>query len=64
MDLRLFTDPYEQQDGVARWVVQLCDEGAWHDWCRHGTTPGPNELVVASVRLVFLTEMSAQRDMG
>lgn len=57
MDLRVFTDPFEQ-DGDARCLVQLCDEGAWHDFERHGTPPAITELVVASVRLVFLVEMS------
>ena len=56
MDLRLLTDPYEQQDEVSRWVVQLCDEAAWHEWSRHGITPEPKDLVVASVQLVFLAE--------
>lgn len=64
MDLRVFTDPYEQQDEASRWVVQLCDEGAWYDWCRHETAPGPSDLVVASVRLVFLTETLASNDMA
>lgn len=56
MDLRLFTDPYEQQDEASRGIVQLCDEGAWHDGCRHEISPAPNDLVVASVRLVFVIE--------
>lgn len=58
MDLRLFTDPHQQGD-PSLWVVQLCDEGAWHDWCRHKIAPPAHDLVVASVPLVFLTEIAA-----
>lgn len=55
-DLRVLTDPYEECTDRRRWVTQLCEEGAWYDLDRHGVTPGPNALVTASVRLVFVLE--------
>lgn len=54
MDLRVFTDPCEEHGSGSRWVTQLCDEGAWYDFERNQIAPKPTELVVASVRLVFL----------
>lgn len=54
VDLRVLTDPYEEHFGPGRCVVQLCDEGAWHDLERHGVQPHHKELVVASARLVFV----------
>ena len=59
LDLRVFTDPYEERARDLKWVVQLCGEGAWHDFVRHGKHPDPKELVVASVRLVFLVDGTA-----
>lgn len=54
MDLRVLTDPYEEHTDKTRWVVQLCDEGAWYDLKRHEIEPQMEERVVASVRLVFV----------
>lgn len=54
LDLRVFTAPYRETTDKARWVVQLCDEGAWHDYERHGIEPEGHERVVASHRLVYL----------
>lgn len=54
MDLRVFTDPYKEFPDKARWVAQLCDEGAWHDYERHGIEPEPRDRLVASTRLIFL----------
>ena len=54
MDLRVFSEPYEQRTDKPRTVLQLCDEGAWHDFVRHGITPAPSDCIVASVRLVFV----------
>lgn len=59
VDLRVFTDPYEENTDKKRWVVELCEEGAWHDFERHGIEPGRPERLVASVRLVFLLIDSA-----
>lgn len=56
MDLRVFTEPYEKLGDSSQWFVQLCDEGAWHDFQRVGLEPGPDDSVVASLRLVFLLE--------
>lgn len=56
LDLRVFTDPYEERTDKTRWVVQLCNEGAWHEFLRHGTMPVPRERVIASVQLVFLLD--------
>lgn len=56
LDLRVLTEPYEEHAERTRWVVQLCDEGAWHDLQRHGTPPQPDARVTASVRLVFLVD--------
>lgn len=56
LDLRLLTDPYEERADKSRWVVQLCDEGAWHEFKRHGTPARRSERLVASVGLVFLVE--------
>ncbi|WP_338750161.1 hypothetical protein [Janibacter alittae] len=55
-ELRVLTDPYEQREDGSRWVVQLCDEGAWHDFDRHGIDPISAERLVASVRLVFVLD--------
>lgn len=55
-DLRVLTAPYEEQTKERRWVVQLCDEGAWYELKRHGTQPRQAELLVASVRLVYTIE--------
>lgn len=60
LDLRLFTDPYRERADRERWMVQLCDEGAWYDYVRHGTDPGPDERVVASARLVFVIVDSSE----
>lgn len=54
MDLRVLTEPYEEHTDGSRWVVQLCEEGAWYAMQRHGTTPLGSERVVASVSLVFI----------
>lgn len=54
VDVRVLTEPYEQHTSKTRWVVQLCDEGAWYDFERHGVEPKQTERLVASVRLVFL----------
>lgn len=54
LDLRVLTDPYEERTHQTRSVVQLCDDGAWHDLERHGIVPGPRDRVVASVPLVFI----------
>lgn len=54
MDLRVHTEPYEEGADGSRWVVQLCDEGAWYDFARHGVEPAQHERIVASVRLVFV----------
>ncbi|KRE35993.1 hypothetical protein ASG73_15135 [Janibacter sp. Soil728] len=56
MDLRVLTEPYEEHADRKRWVVELCDEGAWHAMQRLGTTPLGRERVVASVSLVFILE--------
>lgn len=55
VDLRVLTDPYVRQPGESRWV-DLCDEGAWHDFDRHGVEPNSDERLVASVSLVFVLE--------
>lgn len=54
LDIRVFTNPYEERSDKRRWVVQLCDQGAWHDFERHAVQPQPHECVVASIRLVFV----------
>lgn len=54
VDLRVLTEPYEEHASTMRGVVQLCDEGAWYDFERHGVEPSESERLVASVRLVFL----------
>lgn len=56
LNLRVLTEPYEEQTDKSRWVVQLCDEEAWHVFQRHGIRPVRSERLVASVRLVFLVE--------
>lgn len=54
MGLRVLTDPYEERTNIPRCVVQLCEEGAWYDFQRHGVEPQSHECIVASVRLVFM----------
>lgn len=56
LDLRVLTDPYGFEDDGSRWVVQLCDEGAWHDFERHRLPPKSQDVVIAAVPLVFLIE--------
>lgn len=56
LDLRVLAGPYPERGGSVRWVVQLCDEGAWHDLQRNGVSPGGSELLVSSVNLVFLVD--------
>lgn len=56
LDLRITSNPYQERSRKARWVVQLWDEGAWHDFKRHGTRPKASEVLVASVSLVFEVE--------
>ena len=60
-DLRVLSDPYVQKGDRPRWMVRLCDEGAWHDFDRHGIVPKANELVVTSVSLVFLIDVFDSR---
>lgn len=55
VDLRVLSDPYFEV-GSERLLVQLCSDGAWHDFVRHGTPPDDEERLIASVRLVFLAE--------
>ena len=54
LDLRVLTDPYQDDPDQEGQVVRLCDEGAWHDFSRHAIAPAPQELIVTSVRLVFV----------
>ena len=54
MDLRIFSAPYEERTDKTRWVVQLCDEGAWYDYRRHGREPEEHERLISSLRLVFM----------
>lgn len=56
MDLRIYSGPHELNPGSSREVVKLCDEGAWHDFERHGIAPHESDLIIASVELVFLTQ--------
>ena len=63
LDLRVLTEPHLVHDGSSPWVVQLCEEGAWHDLQRHGIPPRGTERLVASVNLVFL-EVSLGRGTG
>lgn len=56
LNVRVLTDPYEEHTNKSRWVLQLCDEEAWHVYQRYGTQPARSERLVASVRLVFLIE--------
>lgn len=58
LDLRILTDPYEESADKIRCVVQLCDEGAWHDFERHGLQPQISERLTASVGLVFAVQWS------
>ena len=57
LDLRVVTDPFVEV-GSSRWIVQLCDEGAWHDLQRHGIEPRGSEQLMSSVNLVFLMNAS------
>lgn len=61
MDLRILTEPNLEHEGSSRWVVHLCDEGAWHDLQRHGIPPRDRERLVSSVNLVFLEVASESR---
>lgn len=63
LDLRVLTDPYEL-DEKGRWVMQLCDEGSWFDFDRHGHAPRSDDLLIASVRLVFLLCDAAGADVS
>lgn len=56
LNLRVLTEPREEHTDKSRWVVELCDEEAWHVFRRLGTQPDGSERLVASVRLVFLVE--------
>jgi hypothetical protein len=56
LNLRVLTEPCQQHTDKSRWVVELCDEEAWHVFRRHSTRPARSERLVASVRLVFLVE--------
>lgn len=58
LDLKIVSDPYAEAAGSSRWVVQLCDDGAWHDLQRHGIEPSGSERLVSSVNLVFLMNVS------
>ena len=54
LELRVFSDPYEERTDSSRWVVHLCDEAAWHVFERYGQCPSNAESLVASVALVYL----------
>ncbi|KRE37388.1 hypothetical protein ASG73_06815 [Janibacter sp. Soil728] len=57
LNLRILSEPYAEHTDKSRWVVELCDEEAWHVLRRHGTQPESHELIIASVRLVYVIEV-------
>lgn len=54
LDLRVLAGPRLDSSSRARWVVELCDDGAWHEFKSRGREVPVRDRIVASTALVFL----------
>lgn len=54
LDLRVVSDPRPDPSDNSRWIIELCDDDAWHGHKCLGREIIARDRVIASVTLVFL----------